>query len=155
MSHAPEFRLVPVASLHPHEMVDEKDVEQLTQTLGASGLLEEPIWVSDQDGVILNGHHRFAALKRLGARRIPAWVIDYSDPAMKLGRWSPGPPLEKPEVLRRGRAGSLFPPKTSRHVWRGPALAPHPTTIAELQADGPEPGPVSVSRERVRPDGAR
>lgn len=155
MSRAPEFRLVPVASLRPHEQIDPADVEHLTEELRARGVLQEPIWVSLKEGVILNGHHRYAALQKLGAHRIPAWVVDYSDPAMELHRWGPGPSLDKAEVIRRGELGTLFPPKTSRHIWRGPAPAPHPTTLAELQADAPDGGSVPEPREPARPGDVR
>ncbi len=155
MSTAPAFRLVPVASLHPHEQFDEGDVERLVKEIRSQGLVREPIWIAGAEGVILNGHHRYEALRRLGVRRVPAWVVDYSNSAMELNRWNPGPSLEKAEVLRRAREGVLFPPKTSRHVWRGPMPAPHPTTLAELQADGPVSGSPSVRRERARPGGSR
>jgi L-serine kinase (ADP) len=155
VSAAPEFRLLPVASLHPHEQVDEVDVDRLVREIRRLGVVREPIWVARGDDVILNGHHRYAALRKLGVHRVPAWVIEYSDAAMELHRWSPGPPLEKSEVVRRAREGSLFPPKTSRHVWHGPRPAPHPTTLAELQADGPESGSLSVRPERARPGGSR
>ncbi len=155
MTRAPEFRLVPVGLLLPHEQVDSEDVRRLAAALRVQGLVREPIWVSETESVILNGHHRYAALQRLGVRRVPAWVVNYSDPAMQLGRWSPGPPLEKAEVVRRARAGDLFPAKTSRHVWHGPAPTPRVTTLAELQAEEPESGSLSVRRERVPPGGSR
>jgi L-serine kinase (ADP) len=155
MSRRPEFRLLPVDSLHPHEQTDEADVDRLVDEIRRLGLVREPIWVSKEEGVILNGHHRYASLRRLGVRSVPAWVIDYADPAMELHRWGPGPPLAKSELLRRAREGALFPPKTSRHVWRGPAPAPHPTTLAELQADGPDRGSLSERRLRARPGGSR
>lgn len=151
MSRAPEFRLVLVSSLLPHEQIDPDDVTHLARELRERGVVREPIWVSAAEGVILNGHHRYAALQILGVRRIPAWVIDYSDPAMELNRWSPGPPLEKADVIRSARSGSLFPPKTSRHVWHGPAPEPHPTTLGELQADGPDGGSWPARREPARP----
>jgi L-serine kinase (ADP) len=155
VSAEPEFRLLPAVSLHPHEQVDEADVDGLVLEIRRLGMVREPIWVARGGDVILNGHHRYAALQKLGVRRVPAWVIDYSDPAMELLRWNPGPALEKSEVVRRAREGSLFPPKTTRHVWHGPHPAPHPTTLAELQADGPESGSLSVRPERARPDGSR
>jgi L-serine kinase (ADP) len=155
MSRAPEFRLVPIDSIHPHETVDPEDVDRLVVEIRSQGQVREPIWVANTDGVILNGHHRYAALRRLGVRRVPVWIFQYEDPAMELGRWSPGTPLSKEEILRHGREGALFPPKTSRHVWHGPAAAPHPTTLAELQADGPDSGSLSVRPERARPDGSR
>jgi L-serine kinase (ADP) len=155
VSRAPEFRLVPVASLLPHERVDESDVDRLAAQIRVQGIVREPIWVAEADGVILNGHHRYAALRRLGVRQVPAWVVDYSDPAMELGRWNSGPPLQKTDVIQHARSGSLFPPKTTRHVWHGPTPAPHPTTLAELQAEGPESGSLSRRREGSRPGASR
>ena len=155
MTAAPEFRLLPIASLHPHEQIEEADVVRLVQEIRTLGVVREPIWVASGSYVILNGHHRYAALQRLGVRRVPAWIVEYLDPSMELLRWDPGPPLQKTEVIRRAREGSLFPPKTSRHVWHGPRPDPHPTTLAELQAEGPESGSLSVRPDRARPGGSR
>ncbi len=147
MSQAPEFRLVAPGSLHPHERVEEGDVRLLVHQIRTQGMVMEPIWVAAGDGVILNGHHRYAALRELGVRRVPVWEVDYFDPAMEVRRWNAGPPVDKKDVVRRARAGSLFPPKTTRHIWRGPAPEPHPTTLAELQADGPNTESVPEPRE--------
>lgn len=155
MSASPSFELVPARTLLPHEQIDEADVERLAADLRRRGMLEEPIWVAAGEHVILNGHHRFAALQRLGARWVPAWIIDYADPEMELARWGAGPPLTKQEVIRRARAGQLFPPKTSRHIWHGPMPTPRPTTLAELQSETPGPDFGSVSRDRGRPVGPR
>ncbi|MGA7862029.1 MAG: ParB N-terminal domain-containing protein, partial [Thermoplasmata archaeon] len=103
MSRIPEFRLVPVESLFPHEEVDEADVDLLVHQIRAQGIVREPIWVTEADGVILNGHHRYAALRKLDVRRVPAWAVDYPDPAMEVGRWNAGPPFDKAEVVRRAR----------------------------------------------------
>lgn len=155
MTRGPTFQLLRLSTLHPHEQVDPVDVARLAGEIRDRGVVREPIWVSEAEGVILNGHHRFAALQRLGARSVPAWVVDYADPAMELARWGPGPPLDKAEIVRRARAGELYPPKTSRHIWHGPAPAPRVTTVAELQAEGPESGSLSVRQERARPGGSR
>jgi hypothetical protein len=109
------FRLLPLDTLLAHEQVDPAKVDELLAELAASGTFADPIWVARGSHVILNGHHRVAALKRLGARRIPAWLLDYDDPSITVDRWSPGPPIPKAEVVRRARAGQLFPPKTTRH----------------------------------------
>ena len=37
----------------------------------------------------MDGHHRFYALKNLGCRFAPAFVIDYYDPHIKIERWYP------------------------------------------------------------------
>ena len=69
-------------------------------------------------GVILDGHHRFAALKDLGCRRVPVYLVDYEDDGVTLTTW-PGAivaSVTKEEVVDRGVRGDLFPPKTTRHL---------------------------------------
>jgi L-serine kinase (ADP) len=155
VSQPPEFRLVAAKSLRPHEQIEEADAEHLATHIWELGIVQEPIWVSREEGVILNGHHRYAALRKLGVPTVPAWIVDYHDPAMELSRWGPGPLPTKDEVIARGRTGELYPPKTTRHIWRGPAPTPHPTTLAELQADAPDNGSRPVPREPARPDRSR
>ena len=83
-----------------------------------SGVFIEPIWVAKGTWVILNGHHRVEAMRKLGMKRIPAWVFDYDADLVDLDRWSPGPPIHKSEVVHRAHLGQPFPPKTTRHRLR-------------------------------------
>jgi len=78
--------------------------------------------VADRYFVILDGHHRFEALRLLGCRRVPAYVIDYFSDIVDLTLWPDATVKEvtKEEVIRRGLAGELFPPKTTRHILRVP-----------------------------------
>ncbi len=115
---APEFALVPIERLKGHEEYDPAKVDDLVAELERTGEFVEPIWVARGSFVILNGHHRVEALRRLGARRAAAWVFDYDDDVVTLERWSPGPPIKKSEVVARARSGELFPPKTTRHRLR-------------------------------------
>jgi hypothetical protein len=109
------FALLRPERLRIHEQIVPERVELLVQEIRGSGRVEQPILVARGSGVVLDGHHRFEALRRLGVRKVPAWVIEYDDPIVQLGRWSDGPPLSKNEVVERARAGRPFPPKTSRH----------------------------------------
>lgn len=115
MSDSPEFRLVPLARLKAHERYDEGNVRQLVEEIRAKGVFADPIWVARKSYVILNGHHRVEAARRLGMPHVPAWVIDYDCDLISLEPWSPGPPIAKSEVVRRALAGDLFPPKSTRH----------------------------------------
>jgi L-serine kinase (ADP) len=125
------FELLPIGELRIHEEIEASDLDRLVVRIREDGRVDEPILVSEQDHVILNGHHRFAALKALGASRAPTWVVDYLDPEIVLDRWKPGPPLTKEEVLRRGREARPFPPKTTRHRLAEP-LPRHPTPLPLL-----------------------
>ncbi len=111
----PEFALVPIERLRGHEEFDPTKVDHLVDELLRTGEFTEPIWVARGTFVILNGHHRVEALRRLGARRAAAWIFDYQGDAVELGRWRPGPPIRKEEVVERATRGELFPPKTTRH----------------------------------------
>ncbi|MCI4329182.1 MAG: hypothetical protein L3J86_06310, partial [Thermoplasmata archaeon] len=101
-----------------------------------AGVVTDPLWVARGSSVILNGHHRYAALQALGATHAPAWVVDYDDPLIELSRWYDGPALSKEEVISRARARKPFPPKTTKHLVRL-ALPAHPTTLEELGVPTP------------------
>lgn len=109
---------MPIERLKGHEEYDPAKVDHLVAELRRTGVFSEPIWVARGSMVILNGHHRVEALKRLGAHKAAAWVFDYDTDAVALERWRAGPPIAKAEVLERARRGELFPPKTTRHRLR-------------------------------------
>jgi len=115
VTHTIVFQLLPIDRLRSHEEIDPKKVEELVAELGRTRRFLEPIWVARDSHVILNGHHRVEALRRLGADRVPAWVVDYHSPAVRVDRWDDGPPIAKEEVVRRAHGHELFPPKTTRH----------------------------------------
>lgn len=131
MSAHPRFALVPIAELREHEEIDRKDLPALVAEIRSRGTLQYPIWVAEGSHVILNGHHRVAALRALGAVRAPAWLFDYHSGSVHVDRWSPGPPISKEEIERRAREGDLFPPKTTKHQIDAD-LGERPTPLAEL-----------------------
>ncbi|MGC2206212.1 MAG: ParB N-terminal domain-containing protein, partial [Thermoplasmata archaeon] len=138
MTDAVVFEVLPLDGLLVHEEVVPAKVAALAATLGRGGVFRDPIWVARGTGVILNGHHRTAALRRMGAVRIPAWVLDYDSDVVRLERWTPGPPVTKAEVVRRARSGELYPPQTTRHIL-SVDLPAHPTPLAELLPRGVQP----------------
>ncbi|HYA69931.1 MAG TPA: ParB N-terminal domain-containing protein [Thermoplasmata archaeon] len=144
MTDGARFALLPLSTLRGHERIDEESLLDLISHLRRSRMLAEPIWVTRGSCVILNGHHRVEALRRLGAERVPAWVIDYDSELVHLERWHPGPPIAKSEVVRRAEEGRLFPPKTTRHrlLFDLPA---RPTPLSELL-----PRPVARRRAHSR-----
>lgn len=113
---APRFELLTREKLRPHEKVDEDAVEKLAAQLRAEGALMRPVVVDAATRVILDGHHRFAALSRLGARLIPCHLVDYNDPAIRVERWDDGSPMDKRELIGRALSGDLLPIKTSKHT---------------------------------------
>jgi L-serine kinase (ADP) len=131
MTGGAEFALLPIAELQGHERIDEENLAELIVHLRRSRVLSDPIWVARGSLVILNGHHRVEALRRLGAERVAAWVLDYESDLIHLERWHSGPPIAKSEVVRRAEEGRLFPPKTTRHRLLLD-LPARPTPLSEL-----------------------
>jgi len=87
------------------------------------GVLEEreyevvkPIAVDYSTGVILDGHHRFAFLRKMGV--VPALLFDYS--ALDVN-------LPKEEIVARAERGELYPPRTTRHLYKGLHISELPT----------------------------
>ncbi len=115
------FELVPVSDLLPHEKVDSNTVASVEQEIRAEGAVLEPILVADGSLVVLNGHHRLEVLRKLGARKVPAWIIDYHGSLITVDLW-PGTSVKKvpskKQIESRARKGLLYPPKTSRHTLR-------------------------------------
>lgn len=131
MTDALEYALLPIDQLREHEEVEAADVAKLTTALLAEGVVREPLLVARGTFVILNGHHRFAALRALGAARVPVFLIDYEHGPIRLHRWSPGPGLHKTDVIRMAARGERYPPKTTRHVL-DVEVPSHPTPLNEL-----------------------
>lgn len=115
-SPAPTFALLRPSVLRPHEHVDDDGVERLSKQLVSDGEIQRPVVVDEATHVILDGHHRFAALQRLGCRLVPCHLVDYNDPAIRVVRWDDGAPMDKRELVARAMAGELYPIKTSRHT---------------------------------------
>ncbi len=110
-----EFALVPLAELRAHERIEEENVGELVEEIRSSRVFADPIWVARGSLVILNGHHRVEAARRLKLERVPAWLFDYDSDVVSLEPWRPGLPITKAEVIDRAHKGDLFPPKTTRH----------------------------------------
>ncbi|MCE4610709.1 MAG: ParB N-terminal domain-containing protein [Desulfurococcales archaeon] len=111
--------LILLDNLKPHEMVIEERVKMLQESLVREGVQIRPILVDYKTMVILDGHHRVEALRRLGARKVAAVLVDYdSDECIKVGTWREGWVVSKNEVRERGLKGKLYPPRTSRHMPR-------------------------------------
>lgn len=112
------FDLIPIDDLHPHESTEMGLLARTVDEIRRDGHLKLPVLVADGALVILDGHHRYEALRELGCTRIPAYLVDYASEEIEVTTW-PGAIVDrvtKEEVLDRGRRGDLFPPKTTRHI---------------------------------------
>ncbi len=110
------FLIVRAEDLKPHEEFVEDKVPGLVAKLETDGAVTAPIVVDKRTLVILDGHHRFEALKRIGLRYVPVVAVDYFDPAIRVSTWRDGEAVPtKDDVLKRALEGRLYPPKSTKH----------------------------------------
>ena len=108
--------LVPLDVLRPHEGVDEQHLQELMKQVISEGVLRYPIVVDVKTMTILNGHHRVEILKRLGRKYVPALLVDYDSDCVQVTSWRPGWSVTKEFIRKIALAGTLLPPRTSRHT---------------------------------------
>jgi len=113
-----KIALLLINKLKPHEAVCQKRVLGLMGKIKKEGYLKNPVVVDKETLVILDGHHRLAALKKIGLKRIPAFLIDYKNSKVKvyLRRKELLTTLIKEAVIRKALSNQVFPKKTTRHL---------------------------------------
>ncbi len=105
--------------LKEHEEVIEEHVIEIMNKIIKDGVLHKPLLVDINYNIILDGHHRYHALKRLKARRIPVFYVDYFSKDVIVSSWRHGIIVGKDLVIRIALSGRKLPPKTTRHILRG------------------------------------
>lgn len=106
--------LVPINALRQHEQILNENLMRVQRDLVRDGMVKDPIIVDQRTMVILDGHHRYNALKRMGYKYVPVYLVDYSSDHIAIAAWRTGEHVTKAEVMRAGLTGNLMPAKTSR-----------------------------------------
>ena len=117
----PGVKLLAVKTLLAHEQVDPAHLVKLMGRIANDGILKNPVVVDKRSRVILDGHHRVAVAKKLKLKFVPAMVVDYFDPQIRVffRRKTFKTKLIKEVVLKRALAGQPFPNKTTRNWIKG------------------------------------
>jgi len=83
-----QIDLVDIDLLRPHEETDQEYVKILTEKISRDKILRRPLLIDSEEMIILDGHHRYEALKRLGMRKVPVIKIRYKDDEhIKIDKW--------------------------------------------------------------------
>lgn len=114
-----KVELLPLSILRGHEAVNYEHLYRLLREIVQDGVLKKPILVDVNTLIILDGHHRHAALQILGAEYIPAFLVDYNSERVRVGSWREDWRVTKELVLKAGITGDKLPYKTSRHFLVG------------------------------------
>ncbi|MEM2910894.1 MAG: pyridoxal-phosphate dependent enzyme [Candidatus Bathyarchaeia archaeon] len=124
-----EAHLVELDKLLQHEEVDLNHLKELKNEIASDKILKHPIVADKNTNVIIDGEHRFTALRQLGCRRIPVIYIDYSSPDIEVQAWRKGERLTKEDVIKAGLSGKKLPPKTSKHLIRNSDTFSHISVV--------------------------
>ncbi len=108
--------IVPIDKLKPHEKIDERHLECLMDIIVRDGVLIKPLLVDAKTMIILDGHHRYEILKRLGKKYVPVLLVDYDSDIVDVSSWRRDWRVSKELVRKAGLSGKLLPPKTSKHI---------------------------------------
>ena len=83
--------LVSIDNVNPHEEITEPTyLESLIRSIKESKVFNEPVIIDKNTYVILDGHHRYLSLKKLGAKYLPAVLLDYlNDADIYVDTWYP------------------------------------------------------------------
>ena len=113
-----KIEIVPIHSLHQHEEVLPERLAKVTEIITREQCVDIPVVVDEKSRVILDGHHRYNTLRELGAKKVPALLIDYFDDALITVEARPESGLKsitKKEIIDMGLSDKVFKPKTTRH----------------------------------------
>ncbi|RLG50265.1 MAG: transcriptional regulator [Thermoproteota archaeon] len=111
-----EIAFLPTDSLIPHERIRPHHLKELTREILEEGILKTPLIIDRKTRVILDGHHRYRILQMLGAKLIPALLVEYKSPDVSVFPRRIGYKVSKQLVIDTALRGQLMPPKTTRHV---------------------------------------
>lgn len=79
--------ILDISSLHVHEEIIPQLLQHLTASIIADGYVKDPVIVDKKTLTVLDGAHRVAALRKLRIPRIPACLVDYRNPNIKVSNW--------------------------------------------------------------------
>ncbi|NWF86957.1 ParB N-terminal domain-containing protein [Candidatus Bathyarchaeota archaeon] len=117
--------LMSIDDLRPHEKGSPLYLELLKHEILRDGILKYPIIADEKTGVILDGMHRWLALKNLGYTQMPVILIDaLKNTKIRVGRRRIHRYLNDSEeeisinnVISAGLSGNLMKPRSTRHFF--------------------------------------
>jgi hypothetical protein len=138
-----DVQLVELSTLRQHEEANAARLRELKKEIESDKILKFAIAVDKNTNVILDGEHRFNALKELGCRKVPVVFVDYDSPSIEVHAWRKGENLTKKDVIEAGLSQKKLPPSTSKHMIRMCNARMHISVIEKM---------VNISLEKLRVD---
>ena len=101
--------------IFPHEKVIDKKTSLLIDYLRSfnNSIIISSILCCSKSMVIIDGHHRFFALKKLGFKKVPVTTIDYFSKDVKTDF---GEKFSKEFIIKSGLKKKYLEPKSTNHI---------------------------------------
>jgi len=110
------LQLIAIDSIRPTERIVDAHARDLAHQMRISDAWTHPLLIERSAQALLDGHHRLAAARLLGLSLVPAILVDYEHPSLRLESWRSDEHFTREQVLAAAASGELMPIKSTRHV---------------------------------------
>lgn len=122
-----QIMMVDLKVVRIHEEILPSLERSLREDISSVKILRDPVMMDRGTHTVMDGMHRVAALKTLGATYIPVCAIDYGDPKVEVHRWfrsiNVGEELSEEKLSRLGFKFSSVSPKRASSLVDGGRFA--------------------------------
>ena len=110
-----EVTEIDINLLFPHEQViaDKKEILKTNLKYKDDSVIISSIIICSESKMIIDGHHRYFALKELRLEKIPVTMINYFSDKIITDK---NDSLMKYDIIENALNGKLYEPKSTKHL---------------------------------------
>ena len=98
---------------HEEVLLNKKDILKNNLKYNNDDIIISTIIICNESNLIIDGHHRYTALKELGYKKIPVTLINYFSNSIIT---DDNDSLSKMEIINNSVSKKLYSPKTTKHL---------------------------------------